>query len=193
MRSFILLAALFISSLFGLDVGPRSYTSSHQYLKHALSTHEVDEVYFLGGRVRLEDESVWIIAYSDRFNVTGWQYADRIFITQSESPLSGYHFILFNETLNVYALANRYEPPCSYNRYTRWIQQIDYRHGSILLNDNHWYLINKEDLLVMSDWREGDLIIMGSNSTACFQTYPFLLINASLEGQGEWITARGIY
>lgn len=155
------------------------------------SAHILAGVSAKGDEIELEDGSIWKISPYDSSKAFDWlrqlQLSDKIeiplvplVIFQNTSWFSNYAFRIVNSKDNSSIVANLFQGPFKGGEHSRYITEIDYSQGLIMLSDaSHWE-INPSDRGNLFEWALSEPVIIGQNADYDASWSPYwegLLIN----------------
>ncbi|MBI5274670.1 MAG: hypothetical protein HY860_06440 [Chlamydiales bacterium] len=140
-----------------------------------------------GRTLEMDDSAIWVIANSSQREVIRWLKNDPLIIYPCLWPAwYGGSFWIFNEKLGTYAYADLSLGPVINGDCTNHIIQIDFYRGEIVLRDARGYQnlwrVSTSDLNLLTNWRLGDSIIIGSNQSPAAQWQDrsdYILINVA--------------
>lgn len=158
--------------------------SSHRFwgapsIRYGVAEHRLVGISGLDHSIELEDGSTWSISPRARNIVARWRQESPILITQNLSLLSIYNYKIENTDTGESIAANLFLGPLKNGPYTRYIVEIDDYCSYLVLNDNTRWEVSYWDTSFLSEWKIGDCVIIGYNST-WESTSAGLLINVSL-------------
>lgn len=132
---------------------------------------------FSNSLIRLEDGSHFKTPDSSAPILTKWRPGDRLRITPNAYYFSFYSYRIQNLTLGTSILANLQYGPSIGSRFSKQIEELDYRVGLLRLSDDSYWGISDEYLDQFYHWRESDYIIIGSSNKSYYKN---ILINVKL-------------
>jgi len=135
-----------------------------------------------GQKLKLLDESVWVINPVQRYQIRDWVQSHALFIKPNASCFSRYPYVLYNRETYQAVEAQFVEMPHDYNYYRQQIEKIDSYNRIIQLDDADktiWQISFSDS--GFNHWAEGDFIIVGVNNDWRIATYPHILINTSIK------------
>ncbi len=159
--------------------------------------HEV--LYFSSSRglVFLEDGSVWEVNPKEKKRLRKWKKEDLVFIQQNTSWNSSYPYALKNKIVNeTVEVALSLAPDPRFNRGSS-IKEVDLSSGLVTLKEGSIYNICFFPGSEITDWKAGDPLLIGVNSSF-LRRGDFILINARskkfvyamLEQEGDFYESR---
>lgn len=155
--------------------------------------HYATGVSATGIHVFLQDGSGWMIAKSDATNTLDWTGSDLIWVT-SAPWYSFYGYVLHNYRTDAKVYANLKEKPVEYNAFTFWIDQINAEEGTLVLSDRSvWEFGGVYDRNVANNWRVGQKVLIGINTSFWTSSKKPNLLISTEEGIDGYIRARCLY
>jgi len=139
--------------------------------------HAISKYGLSGNWILLEDGSKWKTVQCDYDDVITWSIGDVVYITQSNSVLCGYDYMMINFTKKTVVYVNRLVKPTYFGPNSRFIVAIDHESKRLLLNDGTWWSVSEYD----ERWEENHTLIIGVNSGFDKEDYPFILINVGID------------
>lgn len=127
--------------------------------------------------IRIEDGSHFKTPDSDAYTLSKWRSGDRLMITPNSYYFSFYDYSIRNLTLGTSILANLQYGPSIGNRFSKQVDELDYRNEFVRLTDDSYWAISDAYLDEFYEWKESDYIIIGSSKSS---RYKSILINVTL-------------
>jgi len=142
-----------------------------------LGYHYLKQVSGIGDKCEIEDGSEWQIDTTSYKTVLKWQASDPLYITQNTNWFlyMSYKYKIVNYNTNESVYANINLGPQIKNPHTTYVTSIDRELNIATLSNNTRWQVEPADNYLITEWMEGDVIIVGQNFRAT--TSNFILIN----------------
>jgi hypothetical protein len=135
---------------------------------------------FNGEKIELSDGSIWYVHPYYRTTIMRWALTDAIFIKPNAAWFSAYRYVLQNRVTGDVVEVNLEMQPLFSSIFARWIVDVDYLNGAVVLNDGSLWFINFADRNLFNQWLIGDRIVVGVNNHWKVAAYPHILINTNI-------------
>jgi hypothetical protein len=141
-----------------------------------------------GRIVELEDESQWLVVVRDVPKAAKWLTNDPVTIYPNKDfffKTTNYKLtnLALNETVDVDLIRG----PRFNSIYTKYVTAVDLYSDAIYLSDGARWDIAWADSTLTRHWMPNDVVIVGDNYGWYSGTYPYILINVSLN---QYVCAR---
>lgn len=134
-----------------------------------------------GRIVELEDESQWLVVVRDVPKAAKWLSNDPITIYPNKDFFfKATNYKLTNVALNDTVDVDLIRGPKMNSIYTKYVTAIDLFCDAIYLNDGTRWDVSWADSTLTRHWMPNDVVIVGDNYGWYSGTYPYILINVSL-------------
>ncbi len=173
MKKTLLCILLTLSTLI---YGDNSRTIRHSPLSR-MQEHILTDFSPSKSLIRFEDGSHFKTPSSSAPTLGKWRPGDRLMITPNPYYFSFYSYSIYNLTLGTSAPANLQYGPSIGSRFSKQIEELDYRVALAVLNDDSYWAISDDYLDNFYQWKESDYIIIGSSNKSCYKS---ILINVTL-------------
>lgn len=174
--------AVSMENSMGFDTDKPFYFTSHPG-----AMHNVTMVGQRGEFIYLEDGSIWTVCPEDHFIVNTWNQKDSLIIMPNTSWLTGWDFAykMVNQINGASVAVNlkKYLDVKQHTYVNFSIININHFLRTIRLSDGSEFVVNGP----MSYWQPWQTVIIGVNSGSDYNTFPNILINASVN---SYVTAN---
>ncbi|MDF2550047.1 MAG: hypothetical protein K0S07_1114 [Chlamydiales bacterium] len=144
--------------------------------------HQLRSVAYDGKTIELEDGSIWQVCGSHYKEPLNWYSTDTLIIKYAPW-YSLYDYEICNTTTHKSIYANLKTTSILFGSSSLWIGMFcrEDKNLQIALNDGSLWTIYSSDENIIHSWHENDHIIIGTNDGYFTKgSYPYILINASL-------------
>lgn len=161
---------------FIFDRFPQPYFSNN--------VHSIATISSLCDLLAIEDGSTWKLSGYDNYRALNWRSGDTVMITQNNRWFTIYPYRIVNQTTGSSIETSLFQGPHKNGEYSRYIQEIDFIRGLVMLNDNSYWEISLSDASAFKQWAANDSIIIGYNS-GWDTSYEGLIINVTMNNNAR--------